>query len=165
MTEENKKRRKGRRYLLEALFIVLTLAVVIGTPFALYAKHSSAAATDDPNQVINIIARNDLVDKHGRWLVQNGSSWDFGDLSAPSVIKVNQGDRVTLRITSFDETHGFELDAFGINEPVYAGKITQVSFVANKAGEFPFECNIYCGPGHYDMTGLLIVEPSTQASQ
>lgn len=153
------RRRSKYRFLLEAVFIVLAVAIVVGTPVALYAKESSTASSHNPDPVFNILARNDAVDHTGRWLVQKGSSWDYNDLSLPSVINVEQGDTVTLHITSFDETHGFELDAYGINEPVYAGKFTDITFVASKAGKFPFECSIYCGEGHSDMTGELIVQP------
>lgn len=144
---------------MEAPFIALALLILIGAPIALYTKNSSMASSHDPDPAFNILARNDSIDHSGRWLVQNGSSWDYNNLSAPSEITVKQGDTVTLHLTSFDVTHGFELDAYGINQPVYAGKFTDVTFVASKVGKFPFECSIYCGMGHSTMKGSLIVEP------
>lgn len=167
MTAEDKNRPKEVHssnkscYLLEAVFIVLALAILIGTPIAIFAKNSSLPSSQGTNQVIDILARNDMIDTSGHWLVQTGSDWDYSNLAAPSEIKVKQGDTVTLRITSFDVTHGFELDAYGINVPVYAGKFTDVNFVANKLGKFPFECSTYCGMGHTEMTGWLIVGPNS----
>ena len=37
------------------------------------------------------------------------------------------------------------------------GKVTRVVFTPDKTGEFTFSCNIFCGSGHEDMVGRLIV--------
>jgi hypothetical protein len=33
------------------------------------------------------------------------------------------------------------------------------SFTPDKEGTFPFHCDVFCGDGHEDMTGMLVVEP------
>lgn len=54
---------------------------------------------------------------------------------------------------------------FGVNENLYDGKTAVVEFTADKAGEFPFACLVYCGisedgsEGHHTMNGLLRVLP------
>ncbi len=167
MTEEEKRpqevSQKHRRYYLwEALFIALIVVIVIGTPLIIYWWNSSVVAGYDSDRVINIIARNDVFDKVGRWLVQEGNGWNYGDITAPSEVKVKQGEKVTLRITSFDVLHGFRSEDYGIeSKQIYPGKFTEITFVANKAGRFPFKCTIACGVGHNDMFGELIVEPSS----
>ena len=35
--------------------------------------------------------------------------------------------------------------------------IDYVEFTADKAGTFNFYCNNYCGQGHPDMSGVLVV--------
>jgi cytochrome c oxidase subunit 2 len=87
----------------------------------------------------------------------------------PSTITVKQGDNVTLYLTSEDVTHGFELDAYGINTQITPGQITIVNFIADKPGTFTFYCSVFCGSGHSTMQGTLIVLPgnstdSTSAS-
>lgn len=167
MTEEEKKPQevpqKHRRYFLwEILFVALVAVVVFGTPLAIYWWNSSVIASYDSDQVINIIARNDILDNTGRWLVQEGNGWNYRDVTAPSEIKVKQGEKVTLRITSFDVLHGFRSEDYGIeSKQIYPGKITEITFVADKAGRFPFKCTIACGVGHNIMAGELIVEPSS----
>ena len=167
MTEEEKRpqevSQKHRRYYLwEALFIALVVVILIGTPLAIYWWNSSVVASYDSDRVVNIIARNDVLDKVGRWLVQEGNGWNYGDITAPYEVKVKQGEKVTLRITSFDVLHGFRLEDYGIeSKQIYPGKITEITFVANKIGRFPFKCTIACGVGHHVMVGELVVEPSS----
>lgn len=76
----------------------------------------------------------------------------------PSQIKVKKGDRVKLKITSTDTTHGFAIEEFKINETIVPQKETAVEFVADKVGEFPFACSVFCGSGHGGMKGTLIIE-------
>ncbi len=167
MTEEEKRpqevSQKHRRYYLwEILFVALVAVIVIGTPLVIYWWNSSVVAGYDSDRVINIIARNDVRDKVGRWLVQEGNGWNYGDITAPSEVKVKQGEKVTLRIVSFDVLHGFRLTDYGIeSKQIHSGKVTEITFVADKVGRFPFKCTIVCGVGHNDMVGELIVEPSS----
>lgn len=76
----------------------------------------------------------------------------------PSTIEVNKGDTVKLNIKSIDVRHGFKLPDFRINEALEPGKIVNIEFVADKTGTFTFSCSVFCGSGHKDMTGQLIVK-------
>lgn len=77
---------------------------------------------------------------------------------SPDPIKVKKGDMVKLLVTSRDVKHGFYIKEYGINNEIEKGKITEINFLADKAGEFPVLCTIYCGGGHSSMKGKLIVE-------
>ena len=79
--------------------------------------------------------------------------WDF----TPSIITVNGGDKVILRLTSKDVKHGFAINEFNINVDIKPGQTVDVEFVANKKGEFEFYCSVQCGAGHSGMKGKLIV--------
>lgn len=79
----------------------------------------------------------------------------------PSIIRVNRGDKVSLRLISKDVIHGFYLDAYGIDlEVLPGGRAVSASFVANKVGRFGFRCSRTCGVFHPFMMGILIVEPN-----
>lgn len=80
--------------------------------------------------------------------------WEF----QPSTITVKKGTRVKLSITSVDVAHGFGLPEFGINQTIEPGKTAEVDFVADKVGEFPFSCTVFCGEGHGGMKGRFVVE-------
>jgi plastocyanin len=79
--------------------------------------------------------------------------WSFD----PSTITVDEGDAVTLNITSMDVTHGFSITEFGVNATLVPGQTTTVNFTASRAGSFSFFCSVSCGSGHSSMRGTLIV--------
>lgn len=70
----------------------------------------------------------------------------------PSVIRVKQGEHIKLTLTSADTQHGIALPDFN------AQGRDIIEFVANKKGTFTFYCNTYCGSGHSEMKGTLVVE-------
>jgi len=81
-------------------------------------------------------------------------NWEFD----PAEITVNKGDTVRLLITSVDVDHGFAIPEFGVSEKLSPGEEVTVEFVADKTGEFTFFCNVFCGSGHQEMRGRLIVQ-------
>lgn len=77
----------------------------------------------------------------------------------PSTITVNKGDQVVLHITSIDVEHGFSLATYDIIETLPVGVKKTIRFTADRTGEFNFFCSVFCGSGHSDMRGKLIVNP------
>lgn len=75
----------------------------------------------------------------------------------PGTITVEKGDLVRLHITSDGVNHGIAIPDFGVSQQLPAGERITVEFTADKAGEFTFFCNVFCGSGHKSMTGTLIV--------
>jgi cytochrome c oxidase subunit 2 len=87
----------------------------------------------------------------------------------PSTIEVVEGDRVRLLVRSADGPHGVEIKAFKVKKAVPRAKpgdapIT-IDFVAASAGEFPILCSEWCGNGHEDMTGTLVVKAKAKGEQ
>lgn len=72
-------------------------------------------------------------------------------------ITVKKGTPVVIEITSEDRIHGFSLPAFGQRSDVVPGVVTRISFTPDKTGSFEYLCDIFCGDGHEDVTGTLIV--------
>ena len=75
----------------------------------------------------------------------------------PGIIEVNKGDKVRLVITSMDVPHGFSIAEYGINERLDVGKPATIEFTADKEGTFTAFCSVFCGSGHSNMKGKLIV--------
>ena len=75
----------------------------------------------------------------------------------PARIEVTEGERVRLVVKSGDGVHGIEIKKFKINKKVPRGGEVSIVFVATAAGEFPILCSEYCGDGHEDMKGMLVV--------
>jgi nitrous-oxide reductase len=83
----------------------------------------------------------------------------------PDRIEVNEGDQVTLHITSLesaeDQTHGFTIDLYNINVSLEPGKHENISFVADTPGVFPMYCTEFCSALHLEMTGYFLVKPAS----
>lgn len=80
--------------------------------------------------------------------------WEF----IPSVIEVNQGDRVILHVTSVDVTHGFWLPDFNISKRLEPSSTVTVEFIADRSGSFKMICSVFCGEGHFEMKGDIVVK-------
>ena len=78
----------------------------------------------------------------------------------PSTVTVNKGDQVVINIHNIDTVaHGFSLATYDIIESINPGQLKTIKFTATQAGEFNFFCSVFCGSGHGDMRGKLIVNP------
>lgn len=76
----------------------------------------------------------------------------------PSTITVNKGDKVKINVRSTDVEHGISIPEFGVNKKLPSGEERTIEFTADQEGEFSFICSVYCGSGHGNMKGTLIVE-------
>lgn len=76
---------------------------------------------------------------------------------SPAEITVKKGEPVVIEVSSQDVKHGFSLPDFGIRTDIKPGSISRISFTPDKAGRFAFVCDVFCGVGHEDMSGTLIV--------
>ena len=75
----------------------------------------------------------------------------------PETIEVSKGDKVRLIVTSMDVPHGIKIAEYGINERLDVGKPATIEFIADKEGTFTAFCSVFCGSGHSNMKGKLIV--------
>ncbi len=84
----------------------------------------------------------------------------------PGKITVRKGDRVKLIVTSVDVDHGIAITEFGVEKEIKKGATETIEFTADKEGTFKFYCSVFCGDGHPEMAGELIVTnaQSTSAS-
>lgn len=71
---------------------------------------------------------------------------------SPTAIRVKEGEKVKITVRNVDTIHGVFIPEFNAR-----GK-ESLEFTATKKGNFPFYCATYCGSGHPDMQGTLIVE-------
>ncbi len=76
---------------------------------------------------------------------------------SPNEIHLKMGVPAILEFTSLDTLMGFNLPDFKVRTDIVPGMKSRLSFTPDKAGTFTFYCDIFCGSGHEDMNGLLIV--------
>jgi cytochrome c oxidase subunit II len=135
-----------------SVLVALLGGMLFTAPFVLSAAHTkatepeiTAAAPTSPGpsvvpaaeQVIHITARN----------------FEF----SPGTITVKKGVPVVLELSSADRRHGFSLRAFGVRADIKPGSVSRVQFTPDRTGRFTFTCDVFCGEGHEEMTGTLVV--------
>src|SRR4029450_2033387 len=75
----------------------------------------------------------------------------------PSEITLKKGVPVILEITAIDRDHGFKIPELGIRADLKSGEVTRVRIVPDRTGTFEFRCDVFCGSGHEDMSGKIVV--------
>jgi cytochrome c oxidase subunit 2 len=76
---------------------------------------------------------------------------------SPSEVIVKKGEPVVIEIVSLDRKHGFTIPDLNVRSDVRPGAKNIVRFTPDKAGTFNFHCDLFCGAGHEDMAGTLVV--------
>jgi cytochrome c oxidase subunit II len=76
---------------------------------------------------------------------------------SPAKVTLKKGEAVTLELTSVDRLHGFHIKELGVRADVLPGQPVRVRIVPDKVGTFPFTCDLFCGSGHGDMSGMITV--------
>jgi len=77
----------------------------------------------------------------------------------PDVIRLKLHVPVVIELTSLDRRHGFQAPDFHVDEEIAPGTPTRVHLVPDQEGTFTFHCSVFCGSGHEDMAGQIVVEP------
>lgn len=76
----------------------------------------------------------------------------------PGEIHLKRGETVLLRFTAPEVPMGANFPDFGVRADIVPGKPATLELTADKAGRFTFLCDVFCGSGHEDMNGVLVVE-------
>lgn len=147
---------------LDTLLLFLLVVIAFGVPLAIgvYDQHVW-------NKNIPAEARKFTLTGHMEkgWIVGTVKAYDVLSFKSNDInfqqpiIRVRKGDLVVLKLTSSDVVHGFSLKDFGIfiKKGISPGKVTIISFTADKTGTFVFSCNAICGKNHQNMKGRLVV--------
>jgi heme/copper-type cytochrome/quinol oxidase subunit 2 len=80
----------------------------------------------------------------------------------PTRIEVNQDDLVTIELRTVDIAHSLTIDDYRIAKRVGPGQPVTFEFRADRAGTFPYYCNLQGEDGCRQMRGVLVVKPRRQ---
>ena len=75
----------------------------------------------------------------------------------PNEITLKKGEPVVLAFTAVDFIHGFFIPDMHIRADLKPGQVTEVRLTPRQAGEYAFLCDNFCGSGHEEMNGKIIV--------
>lgn len=76
---------------------------------------------------------------------------------APDRILLKLGRPVTLEFSTLDVPMGFNAPDFGVRTDILPGTISRLRLMPDKVGEFTFHCDLFCGSGHEEMSGVIVV--------
>jgi len=77
----------------------------------------------------------------------------------PAEITVKKGETVKLHLVSDDVPHSLLIKDLGVNQQVSKGHPADVTFTADKVGDFQGKCGRFCGSGHGSMIFTVHVKP------
>jgi cytochrome c oxidase subunit II len=126
---------------MRVVFVLFAAAAAVSSAVAAATVPVSTAAA--PERVVQVTARRFSYE--------------------PSFIELEVGMPVIIELTSLDRDHGFNIPDLGVRVDVAAGKTVRVRIVPDKAGTFLFHCDVFCGSGHEEMAGRIVVVPARQA--
>jgi cytochrome c oxidase subunit 2 len=75
----------------------------------------------------------------------------------PDTITLRKGVPVVLEFTTQDVVMGFNVPDLGARADILPGQVARVRLVPDKVGTFEFHCDIFCGSGHEQMSGTIVV--------
>ena len=108
--------------------------LLLAAPAALLSQVATSAAAPDE---VRVVAR----------------KFEF----EPATLHARAGLPVLLRLSAPEVAMGFSLPDFGVRADIVPGRETVVRFTPDRAGRFDFVCDVFCGNGHEDMSGTLVV--------
>lgn len=116
---------------------VLRLAIVVGCVAIGLLGAWQAGADADGERIIKVVAK----------------KFNY----TPDQITLKKGEPVTLEFTSLDFTHGFKVPDLGVRVDLPPGRPVLVHLNPDRTGRFPFLCDNFCGSGHEEMNGVIVV--------
>jgi len=73
------------------------------------------------------------------------------------VLELERGQTYRLHIASLDWQHGFSLQPININTQILPGYEMVLTITPDTSGDQTIICNEYCGIGHHNMVGKILV--------
>ena len=77
----------------------------------------------------------------------------------PPTVELKVGVAVVLELIAVDRKHGFNAPDLAIDAQVEPGTPVRIRLVPARPGTFEFHCSIFCGSGHEEMAGRIVVKP------
>ncbi len=131
---------KFKKFIISLIIILAISALLIVFKTSNYLLRQNGEKTDVPSRSVQTNEVKEFIIKAARFNYN------------PDVIRVKRGEKIKLTIDNLDTTHGIRIPDLKISGDSF------VEFIAEKPGEFYWYCNNYCGDGHRQMQGKLIVE-------
>jgi mono/diheme cytochrome c family protein/plastocyanin len=128
----------------EHLALTALVLILIGLPALIFGYQYGLRPTLSQVRTIDIVA---AVPEAGGF--------------QPDSIEVQKGEKVRLRFSIPDVTHGVAIAGLGIDfGPLEPGQVKEVEVLFAEPGLVTFYCNTWCSPNHWRMRGTIVVVDS-----
>jgi cytochrome c oxidase subunit II len=117
---------------------LLALAAAAGGLGGAVLAQDRAPAAEPSERVIKVVARRFVFN--------------------PSEIVLKKGRPVVFELSTLDFGHGFSIPDLDFRADFVPDKVSVVRLTPQKTGKFEFLCDNFCGSGHEEMDGHMIVE-------
>lgn len=77
---------------------------------------------------------------------------------SPNEITLKKGQPVVLEFNAIDFVHGFKIPDLNLRADLPPGKVTRLPLTPDKVGVYDFLCDNFCGGGHEEMSGRIVVQ-------
>lgn len=94
------------------------------------------------------------VDDNTYELFMVAHMWSF----TPDDVEIPKGATVDLYLSSKDVVHGFHIVSKDVNLMAVPGAINKTTLHFDESGVYNIVCHEYCGAGHQNMMGRIIVK-------
>lgn len=112
---------------------------------AMVDKYTVRTETDEKIPVVAPPAGSDV------YLVSRLWSWW-------PILELEKDKSYRIHISSLDYQHGFSLQPVNMNLQILPGYETVITLTPSQTGDFGVVCNEFCGIGHHNMLGKIIVK-------
>jgi cytochrome c oxidase subunit 2 len=75
----------------------------------------------------------------------------------PAEVTARRGETVTLALKAIDFVHGFSIPELGVRVDLMPGRVVNIDLRLDRPGRYAYLCDNFCGDGHEQMNGLLVV--------
>jgi cytochrome c oxidase subunit 2 len=140
----------------EKRVLVITMSLIGLFVFSLlYAKNKYSSDLPEclPYDKAYTIPKITQIDPKTYQVFAVASMWQF----EPSEIYIPVGSEVDFYLTSKDVVHGFNISEKNVNMMAVFGAINKTTVKFDKPGVYDIVCHEYCGVGHQNMRGQVIV--------
>lgn len=125
-------------YLSKGLGVEVPKCVPQEQPF----KEGELVKLDEENYTLKYVAR----------------MWSFD----PGTVRVPAGSKVDIYLSAADVVHGVWITHKNVNLMAVPGAVNNTTVTFEEPGEYDIICHEYCGTGHQNMRGKIIVEETSE---
>ena len=94
-----------------------------------------------------------LAQPAGRLIKINAKKFEF----TPSKIELKLNEPVIFELSGEEVMMGISFPDFNLRVDITPGKLQTLHLIPDKIGTFEFVCDVFCGSGHEEMSGVIVV--------